>query len=366
MTDSGLFAYLAWRFGPAPDVVATEALGYILTSSAAARAGLLNACAIATPGIPTQLEIGHRSDDAGGAGAGLVGTDPNGSVRLVLRPTFWGSLAEHEPADDLRSLFADRTSAVVIVAPATRFTTLWASVRRRCRLAGLPVHGDHAAGDPIRWTRVGSVQTLMLLSWSALLAGMRSSVAAAGDESLASEIDQLASLCARLDSETFQPLGVDEFAVVTPRRLHQLLDLLDEVATACERRGIGHLADRDAQASRGVYSRSLRVGHMEFALAWSVPHWSTLRETPFWLQIIANGGTAATLVEERLRPLSHEIPPRLLRDQARGYPLVPLFPLIGAEREVVVADLVGQVEEVARLLDEAPTIGFGSASGPST
>jgi hypothetical protein len=42
--------------------------------------------------------------------------------------------------------------------------------------------------------------------------------------------------------------------------------------------------------------------------------------------------------------------------------LVPLFPPVGVEREAVVADLVRQVSEVARLLGEGPTAGFGSRS----
>src|SRR5207247_8661293 len=129
------------------------------------------------------------------------------SGRRGLRPTFWKGRPDGEPVADLRSLLADRTSAIVVVAPAGRFTTLWATLRRRCRLAGLPVHGDHAAGDPIRWTRVGATQTLILLNWSAMLAGIRSSVVAAGEESLAREIDQLADLCGQIDSDAFLPLG---------------------------------------------------------------------------------------------------------------------------------------------------------------
>src|SRR4051812_21584218 len=59
----------------------------------------------------------------------------------------------------LPTLAPDRPGALLILAPSSRFTPLWAELRRRCRLAGLPLHGDHAAGDPIRWTRLGGQQT---------------------------------------------------------------------------------------------------------------------------------------------------------------------------------------------------------------
>src|SRR5262249_18459424 len=150
--------------------------------------------------------------------------------------------------------------------------------------AGVPIHADHAAGDPIRWTKVGPSRTLILANWRSVLAGIRSSVVAAGDETLAGEIDQLASLCEQLDGTAFLPLAGDELAAVTPRRLGQLLDLVDDLATACERQGIGRIGERDAAASPGTYSRSVQVGRANFVLVWSVQLWATLRETPFWLK----------------------------------------------------------------------------------
>jgi hypothetical protein len=267
---------------------------------------------------------------------------------------------------DLELLAPDQAGSVVMVAPIERFTTLWADLRRRCRLAGLPVHGDHAAGSPVRWTRIGAAQALLLVSWGALLAGVRASVMAGRDAPLTQEIDQLANFCERLDADAFPPLATAELAALTPRRLGQLLDILDDVAMACEQRGIGQHVGVDARASRGAFCRSLRVGHFEFALIWSVPLWATQRETPFWLQITPATAAPATPIEEQLLTLSYELPPRLLRDPSHGQPLVPLFPLTGVGRAAVVADLVVQVEAVARLLDEAPTIGFGSATVRST
>jgi hypothetical protein len=92
----------------------------------------------------------------------------------------------------------------------------------------------------------------------------------------------------------------------------------------------------------------------------SVPRWATLRETPYWLLVYDADGRPGRGVDARLEPLASEIPPRLLRDGETDCPLVPLFPPVGVPREAVVADLVRQVSEAARLLGEGPTAGFGS------
>ena len=92
----------------------------------------------------------------------------------------------------------------------------------------------------------------------------------------------------------------------------------------------------------------------------SVQRWATLRETPYWLLIYDAEGRLARGVDARLEPLASEIPPRLLRDAETDCPLVPLFPPVGVDRAAVLAELVRQVSEVARLLGEGPTAGFGS------
>jgi len=368
MMNQSLISHLALRFGTGPEAVANEVLAYILARSSAARAGLLNVCAIASPGVPHMLDIRSRPNDVAAATPALMGQEPGGTTRLVVVPKFWSGLGEHQPLDDLRLLTPDLTGALVVVAPASRFTTLWADLRRRCRLAGIPVHGDHAAGDPIRWTQVGPKQVLILVSWSALLAGIQSSLATPGEQPLLRELDHLASLCDQMSSDTFLPLTADELTAAAPRRLVQLLDLLDDLAAACEQRGIGRSTPDNAAARAGTYRRVLRSGQIDFGLIWSLPLWATQRETPFWLRIAGRGRLRANTLAEQLQVLANEVPPRLLRDPNDDQPLVPLFPLIGVERAEVLSDLVRQVTEVARLLDRAddvPTEGFGSPRGRS-
>jgi hypothetical protein len=360
MAESSLFAHLALRFGTDPETVATEALTYLLSRSAAARSGLLGVCSIAVRGIPHLLDIRARTADADGAPPVLDGLEADGSLRLVVFPKFWRGLGERQPIDDLQRLATDRTSMLVVVAPASRFTTLWAELRRRCRLAGLPVRGDHAVGDPARWTQVGPDQTLMLVSWNVALAGIQNSLTAADEESLARDAEQLATLCARLDSDAFLPLSADEMTAITPRRLGQCFEMVDRIADALVERGLGRGHRSPTEVDAGIFGGILHSGSFLFLIQLNVSLWATQRETPFWLRVSGVRPDATAAAERRLTSLSYEIPPRLLRDPATGALLVPLFPLLGAERDAVVDDLADQVDDVARLLGESSTLGFGS------
>lgn len=362
MTHSGLFAHLAARFGSNPEVLAAEALAYLLTSSAAMRGAVVEVCSIAAPGLAgatSGLRFRSAPPAAADQAPALLGLDGEGVTRFVLDPRFWSPLAEDQPVQLLRQLTMGRGGALLVLAPAQRFSSLWAELRRRCRLAGLPVHGDHAIGDPIRWTRVGARQIMILASWSALVAAARARLAATGDRQTIVDVDQLAALCAQLDADTFAPLALTELNGGSARRLAQLFRLVDDLAQACEAAGLGALVDAGWSGSAS-FGHRLRLGTTMLTVCLSVPRWAAMRETPYWLLVYDADGRPARGVDARLEPLAAEIPPRLLRDGETGCPLVPLFPPAGVDRDAVVADLVRQVSEVARLLGEGPTAGFGS------
>jgi hypothetical protein len=363
MTRPTLFEHLAPRLGAQPEKLAAEVLAYLLAGSAAVREAVSEVCAIAAPELAGS---GARVRFDGAPGrpdtdvTTLVGQDEDGATRIAVDCRFWSALGKGQPVQLLRQLSTGRPGALLVLAPTLRFTSLWAELRRRCRLAELPVHGDHAAGDPVRWTRVGEHQTMILASWRPLLAGAQTRALAAGDQQTAFEIDHLVALCARQDAGTFAPLTPDELAGASARRLMQLYWLVDDVARACEAQGLGTVEAATEQSAPGQYGRSLRLGMTRLTLCLSVDRWATLRETPFWLLVYDLDGAPARGTEARLERLASDIPPRLLRDVETDCPLVPLFPPVGVEREAVVSELARRVDEVARLLGEGPTAGFGS------
>ena len=364
MTRPPLFVQLSTRFGAQPERLAAEALAFLLSSSAAVRAAVVDLCAIAMPSMATVgagLRFsGDLASEQHGV-CGVIGVDPEGTARVIVDGRFWSALPGDQPVRSLRQLATNGEGAMLVLAPSERFTSLWAELRRRCRLAGLPVHGDHAIGDPIRWTRVADRQTLILASWSAVLAGARTRLLADGDQTTVAEIDQLAGLCVQLDADVFLPLSADELAGVSARRLTQLFRLVDDLARNCQASRLCTLDGQDGISQPCFYGRRLRFATTTLLLCLSVDRWATVRETPFWLLIYDAEDRPARGVDARLGTLASEAPPRALRDSETDAPLVPLFPRVGVDREAVLADLERQVEEVARLLGEGPTSGFGKS-----
>lgn len=360
-----MLAHLAMSPGGEPERLATEALGYLLASAPSVGQALAAVCAVAEPGVDA-VAGGLQFRPAGSVRAGaqpiLLGCETDGAARVAVDCCFWSPLPELAPLDLLGLLVPERPSVLLVVAPPSRFTSLWAELRRRCRLGGLPVHGDRAAGDSLRWTRVGPARTLMLVTWGTVLAGAHSRLAAANDETALAKLNELAALCDLQDGTMFAPLATADLAGVSVRRLVQLYGLVDGLGRACEGLGLGTVEAPHAAAEPGAYGCRLRLGTCLFELRLSVDSWATLRDTPFWLLIYDLDGQPARWAEPRLERLASEIPPRLLRDAETGGAVVPLFPPVGVDREAVLAGLAEQVSEVARLLGESPTTGFGSGA----
>lgn len=365
MSQPTLFAQLATRFGAQPERLAAEAFAFLLANSAAARAAVVDVCAIAAPSMATVGSglrfAGELASDERGV-SGVIGVDADGAARVIIDGRFWSPLPSDQPVRALRRLPPTGESALLLLAPPERFTSLWAELRRRCRLAGLPIHGDHAIGDPIRWTRVSERQTLILASWTAVLAGARTRLYAAGDHATVAEIDQLAGLCEQLNADPFLPLAPDELASASARRLAQLFKLVDHLARNCQASGLCTLDNSGVISGPGFYGLDLRFATTTLRVCLSVDRWATLRETPFWLLVYDAAGRPARGADARLGALASEAPPRLLRDAETDAPLVPLFPPVGVGREAVLTELERQVEEVARLLGEGPTSSFGASS----
>src|SRR4051794_17723955 len=97
MPQSGLFAHLSARFGSNPEILAAEALAYLLTTSPAMRDAVLEVCSIAAPGIASAtggVQFRASAPCSDGRAPTLLGVDAEGVMRFVVDPRFWSALAE--------------------------------------------------------------------------------------------------------------------------------------------------------------------------------------------------------------------------------------------------------------------------------
>lgn len=330
-----LLAHVAWKFTGQTETLATEALGYILSRSVAAREALREMLrdggADVAPLARVATEVIGKKDER----LDLVAFDERGSERVLIEVKFWAGLTGKQPEEYLERLPRDGYPAVLLfVAPEQRLVTLWTEICRRaeaCRELG-----DDAGIEGLMSVMVdGSPRRLMLTSWRRLLDSMRSRANADGDSSTRRDILQLGALCERQDRDAFLPLRSEEFAPAFPRRMRDMQRLvIDATKQARRREFVSTKGLRVALQAHG-YGRWLRIGKDgAWFPAWFGVHyglWVRQKETPLWLTFSNN--RHASWVREKLG------------DQNYGFALP-----VGVEYGAVLDSVIGQLKEIADTL----------------
>ena len=332
--EHSVLAHLAWKFTGQTETLATEALGYILSRSVAAREALRETLrtggADVAPLARVATEVIGKKDER----LDLVAFDERGSERVLIEVKFWAGLTRQQPETYLERLPRDGDPAVLLfVAPEQRLVTLWAEIRRRaeacCEL------GADAGIEGLKSVMVdGSPRRLMLTSWRTLLAAMSSRAEINGDSSTERDILQLGALCERQDRDAFLPLRSEEFAPAFPRRMRDMQKLVND-ATA-QGRGRGFVSTKGlAITSRPHgYGRYLQIGQEDtWCGAWFGVHyglWVRQKETPLWL---AFSNRHASFVKERLGSRNY------------GFTLP-----VGVEYSAVLDSVVGDLKRIADTL----------------
>lgn len=285
-THTTLFAQILPMFTPQTERVATEALRHILEQSESARGALEHL--LLTAGVEVDSLTRFQTEAIGEEGerVDLVCYDEHGTERVLLEAKFWAGLTDNQPNTYLARLPEDTHSALLFVAPAQRIETLWPELCRRAEeqhkltfTSDIPVTGE------MRGVSVDSNgHKMMVTSWRTVLEQMESRVSTSGDLVTAGNIRQLLGLTARMDSDAFLPIHSDELGHEFPRRMLNLVRLVDD---ATER-----VLATDWADARGLrvtpqwygYGRYFRLHSVVIWFGVNFQHWAETGQTPLWLQ----------------------------------------------------------------------------------
>ena len=308
-----LLAQLSKMFSQHPELVATEALGHILSGPEPAREALrdllqtyrLDIGKIAAVETEVTGDEGERPD--------LVCSDHAGNERLLIEAKFWAGLTGNQPVTYLRRLRDDRPSALLVVAPFLRFEELWSDLTRRVSDTDDSEWADGGQDTEVRWASTGKHRLLMLTSWRLLLSSLATRTNAAGDLQTLNDIRQLQGLADLQDSEAFLPLRPEQLGPEFPRLCRNLIRLVDDAAD--------RIFETDWAAKKGMHRRwydSGLIHYMElgsfnswFGLDYDL--WAQYRETPLWFgfQEIAIREHGEVLLS-KLTPLRLKEPPKFI------------------------------------------------------
>lgn len=336
--NNSLLAHLAYKFSGQTETTATEALGYILSRSEAARNALRDTLktggAHVGPIARVQTEvIGKKMERID-----LSAYNEADEERVLIEAKFWASLTGNQPSEYLNRLPNDgKPSALLFVAPESRLETLWPEVCDRARKE-FAVDMGSETGDLRTAAIAGSERRLMLTSWRAMLGAMASRASVDGDSAAERDILQLNALCEREDTEEFRPLRGNEVSPDFPRFQAHLINLVGDAVTRSK--------NEEVISSFGPWTSTVESHGMWITIVGATAlihinyrHWAKERETPVWLSFTNSGDTKLEAVRERLQP-----------DLAPGKDILPIYLPLGVEREAVLNAIVERLREVGKLL----------------
>ena len=335
--QTSLLAYLAYKFGGQTETIATEALGYILSRSEAARNALRDMIGIGGVDVGriarAQTEvIGKKMERVD-----LSAYNDAGEERVLIEAKFWAGLTGNQPAVYLERLPNDgEPAALLFVAPAARLETLWPHLQGRAKGKGFALGGGSETGDLRTAAVAGSSRFLMLTSWRALLGAMASRASVDGDSSAERCILELNGLCEQQDTVAFLPIREGEFGPEFPRRLHDLRRLVDEATDRARSHGVVNTEGLNVTPRVEGYGRYLRVGSKAkgvWAQAWlgvDYPRWLGMEGYPLWLNFIDSKDMAIEDVQAKI-----------------GYRHIQVVLPVGEEYDRVIEEAAEQLEWLA-------------------
>lgn len=346
---------LAQRFTAHPENLATEALGYILTKSPAARRAFhsfLKGVGISPP------DLAFRSQASGEDGSipDLVGIDTERREFVIVEAKFDAGLTDNQPVAYLNRLPAGQAAVLVFVAPAWRRTLLWAELVGRCRGAGVDLGEERSVSSELIYRKIGEHHLLVLVSWRILLNHLHFELNAEGDRSATADVAQMQGLCDRMDQAAFLPIRSEELTPAIPSRLLQLNGVVDDVAERAFRDGLA-VVGGNRSGGAGQYSRPMVLSEFGCYLQVSSQHWSSTRSTPLWFLVQDIRPDRAWVLTPRVRnalaQLEHEDPPRVVYGMNEA--LIPITVPLGVERPAVVEGVFQQLLAIAEFLRGART-----------
>ena len=281
-TQTTLFAQILPIFTNQTERVATEALRHILQQSAPARQALqsmLLSAGVAT-GSLTRFQTEAGGDD--GERIDLACEDENREERVLIEAKFWAGLTDNQPNTYLARLPQTGHSALLFITPAERMETLWPELCGRAQQAH-QITITVETGDVRSAVIDDSERKMMMTSWRALLEQLETRASAAGDPAAMADIRQLRGLTERMDADAFLPLHSDELGPEFPRRMLNLVRLVDDAAQRA-------MANDWAEA-RGLrvtpqwhgYGRYFYLYGIEIWFGINFLHWAGAGQTPLWL-----------------------------------------------------------------------------------
>lgn len=354
-TPTSLLAHIVPMYGKT-ELIATEALRYILQQSGEARNALERVLLDAGVEVDPLTRFTTEEPGDGGERVDLVCFDANGAKRVLIEAKFWAALTDHQPNTYLESLLKDRPSVLLFVTPEVRLSSLWREILNRADNRFKVTPFEEAVD--VRSARIDNGPArLMQTSWRHLLGQIESQLSS-GDKAL-EDLRQLRGLTERMDIAAFLPLQPGEISQDLPRRMLSLRRLVDAIIDRMEETGWIRL-DNKRPSLDDTFSYYGRMMDFAGTKAWfgaNLEVWAEWRNTPILIELYSSEQLPETETSNHLlNKIGQHFPGEGADDDWR----VPIFLPEGVEFNTVVDTVVKRLEFIGNLVDgSGPTYAQG-------
>lgn len=337
---STVLSHLAFKLASHPENLATEALGYILSSSPGAQSSL--ATLFKQIGFVPSSNFSYVTQQSthDGNRPDLVGITLAGIAEVYIEAKFWAGLTDAQPVLYLKRL-PDTGGMLLFVVPEQRIETIWGELLRRCSNAGMQYEAANDVGHN-RYIRLGQIY-LALISWRRLLMHIAGGLNVANDLLHAADVQQLLGLSEAMDSQAFLPLHSEELTGSLGNRLIQFVELTNDLVT-----WLVNLGFKTKGAAQGSvwYGRNLKSSRYEVFIGFSANLWRDYGHSPIWFGLEGIGGTPVPDLVQILE--SNGIYAKFCEKRVN----IPIYLRTGLEREPLISDCQDQLKRIVHLLQQ--------------
>lgn len=352
-----LLADLGAKLDGKQENLATEALGFILSESLAARKAF-NRLLLGSLG-PSEPEISlswatqeHVSESTI---PDMIGKDESGNPKLFVEAKFWAGLTDRQPVEYLERLKVAGGLGLVFIAPVNRLAMLWHELDIRCTSAMMPSSGEDRSEFREYRRRFDNHPTLAAVSWDAVLTVLEHATTDSHEFGAFEDVRQLRGLCDLMEETGFLPLTSEELTGAWARRMNDFCGLVGATTDALLTAGVGTTKGLKQSSGSNYYGQYLLLKGNPAQISFHWGCWLKYGRTPMWLRIYGQNWKPPLRLPEGLAKRLRGDVPDAFKDEERSV-WFPLLVPFGKEEQQVVASLKAQVVAVYELLDPGQTI----------
>ena len=339
VTEHTLLSFIARRYISAREDAATDALGFILNKSKAAKEGLSALLQEAVPGVSPIARVKNPFGTDDGGVPDLACLDDQDKVQALIEAKFLAPLTYHQPNTYWKRLPSQTPSALVFLAPADRLISLLNELKARLEGKGCKLGEMSGSTEWVSVQARDSRRRLVLISWDTLLHRLVELTAQKEDSQAHFELEQLRGLAS------------NEYAKHDLSRDGVLQNLIRDAIRQAEQEG---WVNTDGLAAGGNAEFPGRYLRLAGAYAFLGLNYKGRQETGKLIWLVFNeygsnpGQVTIGQVHERLGDTGKS---GAVRGREDDYSVLLETPLSGIDLQARVRFIVDQLADIGRRLN---------------